>query len=476
MAPLRFPVVTLVLILGAIFAVALRIDGVQGDTWWALRAGKEMWHTHRVIKTDTYSYTAYGKPWPDHAWLYQIILYALYVVGKLPLVSIVNALLATAAIAIARPPGRVTWADVVATTPVIAITSVNWTIRPEVMSLCLLALVIRLIHAERWRAIVIVMLVWANLHGEVALGGVALAAATGASLLAWVLGIRRRNHAENVARRRRFVRYAVTTAASAAATLVNPMGWGLWRYIATASSRPGEEWIAEWQPSWTAPAITAWFWMWCGVLVLVLLFRWRRLTQWPIFLGFCMSVALAPVAWSSIRNISMFGIVTLPLLIRLLRRQGEPRPVRPGSLLPGARILVALAAVGLVVSAVHTMRSPTKLEWTPMSPAAARAIDACPGHVYTTYNGGAFLIWFTPKQKVFVDNRQDPYDAEILEYQVGTSNDWPAELAKYHVRCAALNLALDSQQIVTLGALEKWPVAYADSQWVVLDNPDPVSG
>lgn len=470
LAPVRFPALALVMVLGAIFVLVVRLDSVQGDTWWALRAGKDMWHSHHVIRHDTYSYTAAGRLWPDHAWLYQVALYGLYAIGGLALVSVVNAVVATLAIAAARPRGRATWADVVAITPVIALVSVNWSVRPQVLSLLLLAVLIRLVHAERWRSIVLIMLLWANLHGEVVLGGLVLVAATVASGVTWLVSRRAADADARGRLRRRFLSFGLTTLASTLATLVNPMGWGLWRYLATASSRPGQEWIAEWQPSWTAPALTAWFWAWCGVLVLVMLFRWRRLFQWPIFLAVCISLALAPLAWAAIRNISMFGIATLPLLILLLRPQGEPRPEGPGSVLPGGRLLVAVSAVALVLAAGRTLVSHEGLGWAPMSAKVARAIDACPGHVYTTYNGGAYLIWFTPRQKVFVDNRQDPYDAATLEFAVGDQG-WGEVFERYDIQCAALNLTADPQQIVELGAMAKWPVQYADGQWVVLVKP-----
>jgi len=476
-SPLRFPVLAYLLVLGAIFTLAIQLDTVQGDTWWALRAGKDMWITHRVIRTDSYSYTAYGDPWPDHAWLYQVLLYGVYVIGKLPLVSVVNAAIATAAVAIARPPGRVTWANLVAMTPVIALVSLSWAVRPQVVSLLMLAVIIRLIHRERWRTIVAVMLLWANLHAGVVLGGLVLGGATMASLLAWLIG-RRASAERGRALRARFVSLIVTSVAAAGATLINPMGWGLWRYIATSSRRPGEEWIAEWQPSWTAPWLTAWFWVWSGLLLLLLLLRWRRLLQWPVLLGIGMALALTPLAWMSMRNISPFGIVTLPLVVSLMQRRAVlslevPVAERPGSVMPGAKIMVGLASIAMVVSVVRTLQSPASLGWYPMSSEIAHAIESCPGQVFTTYNGGAYLIWFTPGKKVFVDNRQDPFSADILNAGVG-QGDWTKYFDRYGIKCAALNLMADPQQIVELGALRGWPIVHADSQWVVLISPDAV--
>src|SRR5258708_18259974 len=41
----------------------------QSDTYWHLRAGEDIWRTLSVPLTDSYSYTAAGRLWPDHEWL-----------------------------------------------------------------------------------------------------------------------------------------------------------------------------------------------------------------------------------------------------------------------------------------------------------------------------------------------------------------------------------------------------------------------
>src|SRR4029453_19586345 len=60
----------------------------QSDTWWLLRAGRETLQTGSVPLTDTYSYTASGLFWPTHEWLTEVIFYALYWAGRLPLVTL----------------------------------------------------------------------------------------------------------------------------------------------------------------------------------------------------------------------------------------------------------------------------------------------------------------------------------------------------------------------------------------------------
>ena len=67
----------------------------QSDTWWLLRAGADIWHTHAVPLKDTYSFTAAGAAWPNHEWLFEAVMYAAYKAGGMAAVS---ALCAAAAI------------------------------------------------------------------------------------------------------------------------------------------------------------------------------------------------------------------------------------------------------------------------------------------------------------------------------------------------------------------------------------------
>src|SRR5690348_14002573 len=69
-------------------AVAACLMPAQNDTWWQLRAGREMWQTHGVLLRDVFSHTAYGSFWPNHEWLSQAIFYAVYAAGGLPLLTL----------------------------------------------------------------------------------------------------------------------------------------------------------------------------------------------------------------------------------------------------------------------------------------------------------------------------------------------------------------------------------------------------
>ncbi len=68
--------------------VACGLTPMQTDTWWQLRAGRDMWDSRSVLLTDVYSHTAYGSFWPNHEWLAEVVFYGLYKAGGLSLLTL----------------------------------------------------------------------------------------------------------------------------------------------------------------------------------------------------------------------------------------------------------------------------------------------------------------------------------------------------------------------------------------------------
>src|SRR4026208_2535743 len=74
---------------------ACGLTPMQTDSWWQLRAGRDMWTSRSILLTDVYSHTAYGVFWLNHEWLAEVLYYAMYRVGGLPLVTLFAAALIT---------------------------------------------------------------------------------------------------------------------------------------------------------------------------------------------------------------------------------------------------------------------------------------------------------------------------------------------------------------------------------------------
>src|ERR1043165_9890701 len=61
---------------------------VQSDSWWLLRAGRDIWATGRIPLSDTYSHTAARSYWWNHEWLSEVIFYGVFRAGGLPLLTL----------------------------------------------------------------------------------------------------------------------------------------------------------------------------------------------------------------------------------------------------------------------------------------------------------------------------------------------------------------------------------------------------
>src|SRR5258708_1924509 len=277
----------------------------QSDTYWHLRAGEDIWRTLSVPLTDSYSYTAAGRFWPDHEWLWQAVAYVLHGVGGFPLLLLFGATAITAAfVAIYRlmvgPPLMRFWL-LLASLPLSA--SV-WALRPQIVSLALLALTVSLIARERFIWLPPLFLLWANVHGAVALGGVVLGAVT----LAGVVQARAR---QPVARRRALVLLAVTPLC-ALATAATPLGFRLWRYIFESAARSHQANINEWVPSYPTAPLEIAFWVVALAFVVLLLSRWRRLASWSDVALAAAAPALLPLAVGAGRHLSPFMFLVRP--------------------------------------------------------------------------------------------------------------------------------------------------------------------
>ena len=192
----RFPFTLLVVAI--VFSACLM--PAQSDTWWHLRTGEEIWRSGRIVLQDDFTHTVSGRPWPDHEWLTQVVFYAVYVVGGLPLLTVLCAAAITVAwlIVLSLTPGPVL-VRVALVGGGAALSSGAWSLRPQVLTMALFAATLWVLARRRYLwSLPPLFLLWANLHGAVALGGVLIVAATLASLRA---GDGRFKHADSHRRR-----------------------------------------------------------------------------------------------------------------------------------------------------------------------------------------------------------------------------------------------------------------------------------
>jgi hypothetical protein len=466
------------LLFGALAAAACLMPA-QPDTFWHLRAGEEIWTTFHVPLDEHYSFTAAGRVWPNHEWLWQAFSFALVRAGGMRLLTLASAAIAVGAVVILYRlmvgPARARFVLLLLGIPLVP--SV-WAVRPQLVSLLLLAVLLHVLVHERFVWLPPLFALWANLHGAVALGIAVLCAALAAALL--------RVRAGDARDRARAVALAVLLPVSALATALTPMGFRLWSYIGSSMAMSRQNRIDEWQPALPRGPFEIGFWLLALGLAALLIWRRRRLAgaSWGDVVSVAAALVVLPLAARAVRNVAPFMLLAIPAASRLLGPDFRPRlslrasPERAAGRVASDRprlnaaLLAAFTLVELAgVSAAWAGPHP-RLGWRPMSEAAIEAVRSCPGPLYNRYYDGGYLIWFVPEQRVFVDSRQDPYPPALLLDQIAIEEGGPYRpvFDRYGMRSAFLPAA------APLGArlrADGWHTKYADESWTLLIAPAP---
>jgi hypothetical protein len=465
------------LLFGALGAAACLMPS-QPDTFWHLRAGEEIWTTLHVPLDEHYSFTAAGRAWPNHEWLWQAFSFALVRAGGMRLLTLASAAIAVGAVVIfyrlMLGPARERFVLLLLGVPLVP--SV-WAVRPQLVSLLLLAVLLHLLVHERFVWLPPLFALWANVHGAVALGIAVLCAALAAALL--------RVRAGDGRDRARAALLAVLLPLSALATALTPMGFRLWSYIGSSMALSKQNRIDEWQPAFPRGPFEIGFWVLAAAFVALLVWRRRRLAKasWGDVVCVAAALVVLPLAARAVRNVAPFLLLALPASSRLLGPDFRFRLGRPATTERtgggaadrprlNAALLAAFTLVELVgVSAAWAAPHP-RLGWQPLGEAAIEALRTCPGPLYNRYYDGGYLIWFVPEQRVFVDSRQDPYPPALLLDQIAIEEGGPYRpvFDRYGMRCAFLPAA------APLGGrlrTDGWRTAHLDDRWTLLVAPAP---
>jgi hypothetical protein len=431
----------------------------QNDTWWQLRAGQEIVQLGSVPLRDAFSFTRAGEYWPNHEWLAQVVLYALYRTGGLPLVTLAAAIVVTVAWLIAwqLTPGT-TWRRLALSALALPVFVSQWSLRPQVFTLLFLALALWLLVTRREALLPLLFVPWANMHGGVVLGVAVVLGVTAARVLrAGTL----------------LIRPVVAAAGCVLATAATPLGFSLWTEVPASLARLRLYGVTEWQSAGiTDPSLTPYWLILAGIVGLAAIERpWRWSEDAPFVMAFA-ALALAPVSLSASRNAPPFLLVGIPATGALLFSRfppGAPRTRREQPVVNA--VVLAGAAAAAVATVGYAWSAPAaRLQWRPMSDGAIAAVAGCPAPLYNRYDDGGYLIWFVPQQKVFIDSRQDPYPpALVMEHiRLERSGRFEQTFSRYAIGCAFTPRgSLLARRLIEA----RWRRLYEDDRWVVLARP-----
>jgi hypothetical protein len=409
------------------------------DFWHHLARGRAIVTHGSLVDRDLFTFTVADQPFQDVNWLTQVGYYALFQVGGLPLVQCVNSLLLAVTFAwlvqlARRRSGSLLAAVLVGAFAFFGVWEVL-TIRPQTLSLLLFVVLFDLLehseHQPRWLlAVAPLMALWANVHGAFPAGLILMGCF-------WVTALWHRRDPW---------RWSAALAGSFLATLANPYGWNIYRYVTGTSAIAYQRQIAE----WVAPApdrMIGVLWLLSVALVLsLLLWRWLQTRQRPALRDVLLLGCFLTLSCGSVRMVAWWTLVSAPLLAELLvwavPRLAAPDPdaQRPTFLVGGVFGLIVLAVIFSLPGLAHF--NPL-LGQTRSGPRVEEDLDnvqhhlpAPSGNIYTHFEWGEYVSWSAPEHKVFMDGRIEIYpDAVWDKYTTVTfaRTGWQKILDEYGV-------------------------------------------
>lgn len=466
----------------AIAAMAMRVS-LANDTWWHLRAGEWMLDHGQVLSSDPFSLTRQGQPWIYPGWAAQLLMTAFYRAAGLPGLNLLTAAAVAVAFAFAWRTSRgapllKAFTFVLGAT----VSGVFWSARPQILSFAMTGAFAWALWAARRRGPralwlpVVLMAIWANLHGAFVIGVMLLGIELASKLLDGHLPERWKLTPPEQTRLRS-AHWAMALLLGLLAVGLNPHGPQLLAYpLRTVSITTLQNYIQEWQsPDFHLLEVQPFLWMLlltAGALALSPRRpTWRELFTTGLF---------AYLGLSAGRNIALFGLLGAPILSdhlqaildRLMpeRRAGAQLPQRLAR--PLNLLLVVLVAIAAVLKSLEPLGSDANRQALEMQ-APVAAVDRIrqlqpPGPLFNSYNWGSYVLWeLNPDYMSFVDGRTDLFDDEILEQYLAIwrgEPGWEASLERWGIRLALIEpnapLAVELRDA-------GWSVLYEDEMAVV---------
>jgi hypothetical protein len=441
-------------VLPAVATLAAKLGTI--DLAYHVRLGDLMLSSGRLVRSDTFTFTASGRAWTDQQWLAQIAFAAVYRTAAWQGLLVLRAALVGTTFAFVYLSCRAVGAAR-RTSALLALASFGATLlalalRPQLIAFALFALTAwavasRRTHPERLWLVPVAVIVWANVHGTFFLAPLLLGLA--------VLADRREPGGR---------RLVLVTAASLVASLVNPFGFGVWSYVVAISTNPIiAKTITEWAPP-TVHTLAGVAFFATAAATATLLARRRASVPWPtlLLLGVFFAIGL-----QSGRGMFWWALVLPSTLAPYLPDDGGRSDAAAAWPIAAATV-ACVAVVGLAF--LPWLRAPadgeTLLSGAPIPLTAELTRVTDPGsHIFDAQPLGSWLEWALPDRRVFIDSRIELFTpAEWRTYDAVSAGreGWQATLDRWHVDVV---VATRDQQLALLpkiAADPRWHLAYHD--------------
>jgi len=467
--------------LATLFALMKPISAI--DLTVFLRMGAWMAEHGTWLEREPFAISALEVPFQNGTWLAQWLLYQIYHLGGYPTLQILLALTvcATLSLAASHVVARGGWKLAgPGTLFVLAFLLQNLAIRPQSFSVPLFALLLLLLdrHPDRWftpPVVFLAMALWSNLHGAFPIA-FALPAAY------WLED--RFQPGPHPRRARDPRRWWLLGALMFTATLVNPYGPAIYRYILENSALPVQRGLAEWLPPDPATFLGGRFFLALGLTAAIAVWARRQLTLSDLVLISSFTL----LAVRSQRMIVWWGLVIVPILAGwlvglrpALRVTPKPQPLHTRL---GYGMLVFWAAMFF---AGFPGRQPDKdargdypgLDRDTPVAASSWIAGQVGGRLFHRLEWGSYLMWrLWPAFPTFIDIRVWIFPDEVWNGYLSASRgegEWQSLMDRYRIDYLLLSRETQQGLIDTATRSPAWQERYRDEQAVVFARRVPSS-
>jgi hypothetical protein len=440
------------LVAAGVWAAARPVS--SGDLWIGLGCGRYIL-SHGVTRDDPFAFTSLPGGWIDQNWLSHVLLTGIYSIAGLGGLAIWRGIVSIAIVWLAADTAvALGAAPLLASAAAVALGIVGhafFDMRPNLHTLLLTAILMRvLVGVERRRLrdlwpVLLIAVLWSNLHGGFLFGVIAAAAAAAAVAV------------ERIVRRGRITAWpgiAALAPATILAALASPYGLTNLTHPWEISVGPDAQFwrtVAEWRSSLAPDALTDpgvrsfWILVAFGILVglvSILLWRKRPTPGADPARGGSLPAALAPggaialsallLALESRRFVPLFAVVFLPWVAALATRSYRGARVRVPSIVWPAAAAAALIATASAIAPRFFLANalwpgsftwPERLMRTDEEPLdAIRYLigTGASGRLFTHWTWGGRLLFADPMEngsaryRIYIDGRaQAAYPASV---------------------------------------------------------------
>ena len=445
------------------FLVLISFTSADPDLWGHVRFGTDILRDGNIHQIDTYSFDS-DRPWVNHEWAAEVVsAWAFTTAGNAGLVFlkllIIGSMLWLLNAALRQEGVRSGFArDVTAGITVVITLSQAHHIRPQLYSLLAFSALMWCLLAVRrgargWLLVLPPLFaLWANFHGGWIVGGGVMVLWTAALLIS--------------GEPRQALALGATGGASLAATLANPYGFGLWRFLGetVGFSRPE---IVEWQPIYSVAHLIMALWdasLSIATLGVILGGR-EKLRIERLVVGLALAIASLKVsrlqAFFALTSVFLFA----PLICQAYERR---RMAREFAWSPALRFAFASVACALGLLAINVISDNFRQvrvdsAWMPEPEAVAVLNRQTAGkRVLVWFNWGEYAIWhLSPRMLVSMDGRRETVYSDGLQ-----KSHW--DFYFDHPGGATLPTELRADYIWLPRVLPVVPRLRNDSTWTIL--------